>query len=158
MTALVELERGYAFQTLVAAARLDHDDLDEHEVEPDAQEPGGDPGPMPTPTDHEETPVSDERTAEHDDPGEAEALALLTPTLAGWRDAFGRFLIRHDVDDPDEILEEFDRMIAKHDTEERARIAQAIEGLPTTWPNGVKHSAAWMRLEAADVARHGADA
>lgn len=37
--------------------------------------------------------------------------------------------------------------------DERARIATAIENVPTTWPNGVKHSAAWMRLEAADVAR-----
>ncbi|MFJ1510930.1 hypothetical protein [Cellulosimicrobium funkei] len=41
---------------------------------------------------------------------------------------------------------------------ERERIAQAIEGLPTTWPSGVKHSAAWMRLEAADVARDEASA
>ncbi|WP_194522367.1 hypothetical protein [Cellulosimicrobium sp. JZ28] len=155
MTALVALERGYVFQTLVAAVRLEHDGVDEHDVEPDAPEPGGDPGPMPTPTDHEETHVSDERTAEHD-PCEAEALALLTPTLAGWREAFGRFLVRHDVDDPDALLAEFDRVIAKHDAEERERIATAIEGLPTTWPNGVKHSAAWMRLEAADVAREGA--
>jgi len=46
-----ELARSYAFGTLVAAARLEHDDLDEHAVEPDAPEPFGDPGPMPTPTD-----------------------------------------------------------------------------------------------------------
>ncbi|MFJ1510929.1 hypothetical protein [Cellulosimicrobium funkei] len=51
MTALVALESGYAFQTLVAAVRLEHDGVDEHDVEPDAPEPGGDPGPMPTPTD-----------------------------------------------------------------------------------------------------------
>lgn len=158
MTALVALERGYTFQTLVAATHLERADLDEHDVEPDAPEPGGDPGPMPTPIDHEETHVSDQRTAEHDDPGEAEALALLTPTLAGWREAFGRFLVRQDVDGPDDILAEFDRVIAKHDTDERERIARAIEGIPTTWPNGVKHSAAWMRLEAADVARSGAGA
>jgi hypothetical protein len=158
VTALVELEHAHAFQTLVAAARAEHADPDERDVEPDAPEPGGAPGPMPTPTDREETHVSDERTAEHDDPGEADALALLTPTLAGWREAFGRFLVRHDVDDPDEILEEFDRVIAKHDAEERVRIATAIEDLPTTWPSGVKHSAAWMRVEAADVARDRASA
>lgn len=176
-----ELARAYAFGTLAAAARAQHDEPDEHDVEPDAAEPGSDPGPMPTPAMAdgcgyeicrnwagsgcvcdvldlepdivEEDPVNDERTAEHDDPGEAEALALLTPTLAGWREAFGRFLVQHDVDDPDDLLAEFDRVIAKHDTEERQRVAKAIEALPTTWPNGVKHSAAWMRHEAAAIAR-----
>lgn len=53
MTALVALEHGYAFQTLVAATRREHTDLDEHDVEPDAPEPGGDPGPMPTPTEED---------------------------------------------------------------------------------------------------------
>ncbi|MBD5787132.1 hypothetical protein IF650_13170 [Cellulosimicrobium terreum] len=47
---VLDLERGYAFATLAAAARLEHDGPDEDDVEPDAPEPGGDPGPMPTPS------------------------------------------------------------------------------------------------------------
>lgn len=50
MTALVALERAHAFHTLAAAARAERDDVEEHDVEPDAPEPGGEPGPMPTPT------------------------------------------------------------------------------------------------------------
>ncbi|NMF29617.1 hypothetical protein [Cellulosimicrobium aquatile] len=144
MTALVALERGYAFQTLAGSARRERADPDEHDVEPDSPEPGDDPGPMPTPTDHEETHVSDERTVEHDDFCEAEEVITggWTSCACAYRAARG--------------------LVANHDDQvrgaERERIAKAIENLPTTWPNGVKHSAAWMRLEAADVARYGADA
>ncbi|MHA7617458.1 hypothetical protein ACX12M_02955 [Cellulosimicrobium cellulans] len=150
MTALVALEREYAFGTLAAAARLEHADPDEHDVEPDAPEPGGDPGPMPTHTDHEETDVSVRITeaigfdAEVSEPNGPAVHGYFT---ARWADAR----------QPD-----FDRWLAERDAQvradERERIAKAIEDLPTTWPNGVKHSAAWMRLESADVARQGADA
>lgn len=140
MTALVALERGYAFQTLVAAIRLEHSDPDEQDVEPDAPEPGGDPGPMPTPTDHEEKHVSEEYTPTKDEVRTAHRVAL-------------RYVV-----DPEAADAAFDRTIESVRADERERIAKAIEGLPTTWPNGVKHSAAWMRLEAADVARQGADA
>ncbi|MEV8177218.1 hypothetical protein AB0O99_04120 [Cellulosimicrobium funkei] len=142
MTALVELERGYAFQTLVAAARLEHTEPDERDVEPDAPEPGGDPGPMPTPINHAEKHVQNARRLWIDTTGQP--VITTTPngvknaTRWGWTEAKAVPLT--------------------HDTEERERIAKAIEDLPTTWPNGVKHSAAWMRLEAADVARRGADA
>lgn len=140
MTALVVLERGYAFQTLVAAARLERDDVDEHDAEPDTPEPGGDPGPMPTPIDHEETHVSEEYTPTTDEVRTAHRVAL------------------RGVVDPEAADAAFDRTIESVRAAERERIAKAIEGLPTTWPNRVKHSAAWMRLEAADVARSGAGA
>ncbi|MBE9924451.1 hypothetical protein G8C93_00905 [Cellulosimicrobium cellulans] len=144
MTALVALECGYAFQTLVAAIRLERADLDEHDVEPDAPEPGGDPGPMPTPTEHEETHVSDEYTPTVEEAGETYGI--------GW---FADDERPNRGTDP---ISEWVRFVESVRTAERERIAKAIEGLPTTWPNGVKHSAAWMRLEAADVARQGADA
>lgn len=142
MTALVALEHGSAFQTLVTAVRLERDSPGEHDVEPDAPEPGGDPGPMPTPTDHEEKHVQNARRLWIDTTGQP--VITTTPngvknaTRWGWTEAKAVPLT--------------------HDTEERERIATAIEGLPTTWPTGVKHSAAWMRVEAADVARQGAGA
>ncbi|MFD4992856.1 hypothetical protein ACFWH7_04535 [Cellulosimicrobium cellulans] len=142
MTALDALERAYAFQTLVAAARLEHADPDEHDAEPDGPEPGGDPGPMPTPTDHEETHVSEEYTPTVEEAGETYGI--------GW---FADDERPNRGTDP---ISEWVRFVESVRAAARKRIAMAIEGLPTTWPTGVKHSAAWMRLEAADVARHGA--
>ena len=136
------LKRGYAFQTLVAAARLEHADPDEHDVEPDAAEPGGDPGPMPTPTNHEETQVQNARRLWIDTTGQP----VITTTPNGVKNATRWGWTEAKV------------VPLTHDAEERERIAKAIEDLPTTWPNGVKHSSAWMRHEAAATARDGARA
>lgn len=36
-----------------------------------------------------------------------------TPTVEQWRESFRRFLERHDIRDPDDLVEEHDRMIAQ---------------------------------------------
>lgn len=43
-----------------------------------------------------------------------------TPTLEQWRESFRKFLIRQDIPWSDDLLAEFDRMIAAHDAQIKA--------------------------------------
>lgn len=50
-----------------------------------------------------------------------------TPTMAQWRDSFQRFLVRNDIFDPEDLVEELDRVLTRHTDDVLEQAASTLE-------------------------------
>lgn len=73
-----------------------------------------------------------------------------TPTMQQWRGSFRRFLTCHNVSDPDELIEELDAVLEKHDRE----VARAtLEGYARMVLMHMDPDVAWDREDIAHDVR-----